>query len=69
MLSENYFFEMKTTPSTGVPEKSKVPSLISANMSEKERCILSQTKIGMEGVEPPSQFPADYFENKVELEF
>ena len=26
-------------------------------------------KIGMEGVEPSSQFPADYFENKVELEF
>ena len=23
----------------------------------------------MEGVEPSSQFPADYFENKVELEF
>lgn len=38
-------------------------------MSEKEQCILSQTKIEMEGVEPPSQFPADYFENKVELEF
>lgn len=38
-------------------------------MSEKERRILPQTKkLGWRG-QAPSQFPADYFENKVELEF
>lgn len=30
---------------------------------------LASKKIGIEGVEPSSQFPADYFENKVKLEF